>query len=166
MMKRIIEVATKIAEASEEFGRDRRFNYLLTFHSAIYVLADCPEFSEPRMSGDVSFLKSANVGKSTDTVPLSGLLTHNEIKENILVGRYDDGEIIPLPVGNIWLSPVDSRPHFVDDEGWIYARGYQPVTGNTVIVREVIDDDGNTTLTRTSAKYFSWLKVVRFKIEP
>lgn len=53
-------------------------------------------------------------------------------KADIDSGMYDQSECWPQN-SNVWHSPVDGRPHFVDEDGWISARDYMPVDGGCLI---------------------------------
>lgn len=59
--------------------------------------------------------------------------TGTTLQEEIASGVYDNMQAIPCSMKNIWVSPVDARPHYKDDEGWIYARGYMPVPADVMV---------------------------------
>lgn len=55
-------------------------------------------------------------------------------RQQIADGCFDGLKLVHLPTDiKRWISPIDGKTHFVDDEGWIYARGYNPVKSDTIL---------------------------------
>lgn len=82
-------------------------------------------------------------------------------KEEIEGGAFDKMKAWPQSC-NVWLSPVDGRPHFVDEDGWIHARGYMPVDGSSQIEHPDLDRG-----VLRSANWFRWdgaYPIVKFKL--
>lgn len=59
-----------------------------------------------------------------DPAPKSDVMLFT--KADIESGKLDGCKVWP-EYCNVWFASVDGKPHFVDDAGWIHARGYMPV---------------------------------------
>lgn len=86
------------------------------------------------------------------------------MKDRIADGEFD-GDMGGASGREVWYSPVDGRPHSIDKDGWITARGYNPTLPGAMVQRKYpsgyeYEGGGSPTV---SCEIVNWAKVYKFK---
>lgn len=182
MTKQIIKVASEIAQnvsknmriANEADGLGcRELDFLnmenRAFRAAVEVLSNHPLLDPDFAPITVDLgLFPPQPAPDTDKVKVNSGNVQDLYKQQIEDGCFDGLKLVHLPTDiKRWVSPIDGKPHFVDDEGWIYARGYNPVKSDTILTDRQYMAEFKVNKYKEGAvpaEAAFWLGLLRFKL--